>query len=88
MNLQVTTGDLPQWADTLEKSAYELGERMAKQVKSGFEHQRKQRNMRFKRIKRMKSGKRRFVAKKPPIDKAAVPGKSFAAHFKDIFDEA
>lgn len=87
MKLEMKTGDLEKWAETLDKKAEQLGEEITKHVKRHYEHMRRAGRMRFRRIRRLKSGKRRFVAKKPPIEKAIVPGKSFAAHFQDIFDE-
>jgi hypothetical protein len=74
-------------ADTLEKKGFDIGEKLTKRLKQHHEHQRRQKRVRFARIRRLKSGKRRFIGKRPPIEKAQVPGKSFAAHFKDIFDE-
>jgi len=87
MKIEMTTGDLGKWADALEKKGFDLGERLTKKVKRRFEHQRRDRRVRFRRIRRLKSGKRRFIGKRPPIEKAELTPKSFAAHFQDIFDE-
>ena len=87
MKIVADTGEMEKWADTFEKLGEQIGEELVKHTKRHLEHQRRDRRVRFRRIRRLKSGKRRFVAKKPPIEKAIVPGKSFAAHFNDIFDE-
>lgn len=87
MRIVADTGDMEKWADAAEKLGAEIGERLVKATKSQLEHQRRQKLFKFRRIRRLKSGKRRFVAKKPPVEKAVVPGKAFAAHFQDIFDE-
>jgi len=87
MRVTADTGEMASWADTFEKLGAEIGERLVKRTKHHLEHHRRDRRVRFRRIRRLKSGKRRFVAKKPPIEKAEVPSKSFQAHFNDIFDE-
>jgi hypothetical protein len=89
VGLTVDTGSLDSWAGKLEQKAADIAAEAVKTVKRSFEVDRERYpgRHRLRKVRRLKSGAKRFIAPGPPIDKAQLIPKTFAAIFDDIFKE-
>ena len=87
LDLTIKTGDLEKWADALESAkAADLASRILRQVKRRAEVDRFNARTKFTRVRRLKSGAKRFAAtRSSQQDKAQPIPESFAAQFTDIF---
>lgn len=86
LQLLTQSAELETLAKKMEERGGELGARVAKRIKSGMEKDRKAGKRRFEKIRRLKSGGKRFAIKgRGPT--AALPEQGFQADFKDIFKD-
>jgi hypothetical protein len=69
----------------MEERGAEFAAEVLKKVKSGHERKRREGKLRFAKIKRRKSGARRFAIVKDANRAAELLNKSTGDHFKDIF---
>jgi hypothetical protein len=85
--LTIDTGEIMQWADTMDNRGADFAAEVLKKVKKRHERQRKGRKIRFSKIRRRKSGTKRFAIVKDPNRAAELIDKSTSDHFYDIFRE-
>jgi hypothetical protein len=82
----VDTGELMEWAKKMEEKGADFGAEVMKEVKHHHERQRKQGMRKFSKIRRARSGVKRFAIKKAP-DKAQLISKNAGSAFSDVFKE-
>jgi hypothetical protein len=82
----VDTGELLEWAKKMEEKGAEFGAEVMKEVKRHHEGERRQGYRRFSKIRRRKSGAKRFAIQKAPERAQLIP-KNARGHFNDIFKE-
>lgn len=84
-DLTIDTGDIMKWADSMEERGHEFAAEVAKKVKRRHERGRAEGKLKFAKIRRRKTGIRRFAIQKAPDRAADLISKGAADHFKDIF---
>ena len=84
-DLTIDTGDIMNWADSMEQRGHEFAAEVVKKVKRRHEKSRAEGKMKFAKIRRRKTGIRRFAIQKPPDRAAELLNRNSADHFKDIF---
>jgi hypothetical protein len=84
-DLTIDTGDIMKWADSMESRGHEFAAEVAKKVKRRHEKARTEGKMKFAKIRRRKTGHRRFAIQRPPDRAAELLNVNTADHFKDIF---
>jgi len=87
MELDVKTGDLEKWASKIEEKGAHFAAEILRKSKRGLETQRKQRMVKFAKIKRKKTGFKRFAIVKDPNRAAELIKQSHSDHFSDIFKD-
>lgn len=86
LQLLTQSAELETLAKKMEERGGELGARVAKRIKSGLEKDRKAGKRRFQKIRRLKSGNKRFAIKgKGPT--AQLTEQGFQADFNDVFKD-
>lgn len=83
--VNIKTGDILQWAEKMEERGAEFAAEVVKKAKRGHEQRRKNRQVKFARIRRRKSGQKRFAIVKDSNRAAELISRSASAHFTDIF---
>jgi hypothetical protein len=87
VELKIDTGDIDKWAETMEKRGADFAAELMKKAKSGLESKRRERKLKFFKIRRRKSGVKRFAIVKDSGRAAELLNKNAADHFRDIFKE-
>jgi hypothetical protein len=83
-DLEIKTGDIEKWAAKMEEKGADFAAEVVKSAKRNLEHKRKMRRMKFARVRRKKSGVKRFAIVKP---ESQADAKELSDHFHDIFKE-
>jgi hypothetical protein len=85
VDFTINTGELAEWAKKMEEKGADFAAEVIKEVKG----HREKRERRFKNLKvrRSKSGSRRFAMRKSESVEAKLLGSGSAKRFKDIFNE-
>jgi hypothetical protein len=86
LELLTKSAELETLAKKMEERGGELGARVAKRIKAGMEKDRKNGRRKFHRIKRLKSGNKRFAIKGRGAT-AQLPEQGFQADFTDVFKD-
>jgi hypothetical protein len=84
LELLVKSVELETLANKMEERGGELASRVVKKFKRSMERERKQGKRKFQRIKRLKSGGKKFAVQGGG-PKADLIDKSFEADFNDVF---
>jgi hypothetical protein len=84
-DLTIDTGDIMKWAESMEQRGHEFAAEIAKKAKRRHERSRAEGKFKFAKIRRRKTGIRRFAIQKAPDRAAELLNKNSADHFKDIF---
>jgi hypothetical protein len=87
VELKIDTGDIEKWAETMEKRGADFAAEVVKKAKSGLENKRRERKLKFFKIRRRKTGVKRFAIVRDSGRAAELLSKSTADHFRDIFKE-
>jgi hypothetical protein len=85
--ITIDTGDIVKWADSMENRGSDFAAEILRKVKSGHERKRREGKLKFAKIRRRKSGNKRFAIVKDSNRAAELLNKSTGDHFKDVFKE-
>ena len=85
--VDIKTGDLLKWAQSMESRGADFAAEIVRKVKSGHERKRREGKLKFAKIRRVKSGKKRFAIVKDNNRAAELLNKTHTGHFQDIFKE-
>jgi hydroxylamine reductase (hybrid-cluster protein) len=85
IDLTIDTGDIMKWAESMEERGHEFAAEVVKKAKRHSERRRQEGKLKFAKIRRRKTGIRRFAIQKAPDRAAELINKGAADHFKDIF---
>jgi hypothetical protein len=86
VDLEVNTGELLEWAKKMEEKGADFGAEVIKEVKHSHERERGTGFRKFGKIRRGKSGRKRFAIQKAP-EKAQLIPRGAGATFSDLFDK-
>jgi hypothetical protein len=87
VELTVDTGDILKWAKHMEEKGADFGAEVLKEVKRHHEGRRKQGQVRFSKIRRHKTGVKRFAIVASPDKPALETKERLKQRFDDIFKE-
>jgi hypothetical protein len=82
--VDINPGDVTKWADKMEERGADFAADIVRSYKRDLEQRRKEGKLKFVKVRRKKSGAKRFAQKKAG-PQALVTGTAFQAHFDDIF---
>lgn len=85
-NFDIRTGDIDKWAEKMEARGADFAADVVKETKRQMEQRRKERKIKFEKIRRQKTGKR-FASGKGQGPKADLTSKNFQARMEDIFKD-
>lgn len=83
--VEIKTGEIEKWAQKMEEKGAEFAAEVVKKVKGGREHERRRGKIKFAKIKRQKSGAKRFAARQGAQPRAELISEKTSSKFSDIF---
>jgi hypothetical protein len=84
-DVTIDTGTILQWADKMEKRGADFAAEVVKSAKGSMERKRREGRLKFVKIKRAKSGNKRFAIQKPPSQAELINAER--PKFTDVFKE-